>query len=145
MAKLTVLEAEKVVPVGKSTLYKDMDDGTLAFSFDARGKKVIDTSELDRVYGLETPPSENGKDWNSETEQNGNSRNTASEQVVIEMLRNQITLMETQLETAGKREEKLLEMLATEQEKTKLLMLPHGEPEPSEKKGNWLRYFRLRR
>lgn len=107
--------------MGKLTLYKDMNDGTLAFSLDARGKKVIDTSELDRVYGLEPPPSENGS-----------SRDSVSEQVVIEMLRNQIPLMETQLENAGKREEKFLGMLAMEQEKPKLLMLPQGSQPQSE-------------
>ena len=86
-----------------------MNNSTLGFSLGARWKKVVDTSELDRVYGLETPPSENG-----------NSRNLVSEQVVIEMLRNQITQLEIQLENTGKREEKLLAMLAVEHEKTKL-------------------------
>ena len=40
---------------------------------------------------------------------------------------------------------KLLDMLTTEQEKTKLLMLPQTEAAPAQKKGSWLRYFRLRR
>ena len=56
-------------------------------------------------------------------------------------------------ETAGKSEakleartDKLIEMLAIEQEQTRLLMLPKPQPEPEQKKrGSWLGYFRLKR
>ena len=53
--------------------------------------------------------------------------------------------METQLENAGKREAKLLEILAVEQEKTKLLMLLQAEAEPVKKQGRWLGSFRVNR
>ena len=73
--------------------------------------------------------------------------------------RHEVERLKQELEAAGKREAKLLEretklearegklldMLAMEQEKTKLLMLPQGEPERGKKKGRWLGYFRLRR
>ena len=44
-----------------------------------------------------------------------------------------------------KEKTKLLDMLAIEQEKTKVLMLPMSEPDPIKKKGSWLGYFRLKK
>ena len=69
MPKLSVTEAEKLVPVKKSTIYADMDTGKLSFEVNARGNKVIDPAELDRVYGLVKMPEQTG---NGTGNQNGN-------------------------------------------------------------------------
>ena len=77
----------------------------------------------------------------------------------VAFLAHEVERLKQELEAAGKREakrleretklevreEKLLDMLAMEQEKAKMLMLPQGEPERGKKKGRWLGYFRLRR
>lgn len=177
MPKLTVAEAAKLVPVGKSTIYTDMDTGKLTFDLNARGKKVIDPAELDRVYGLLNPPEINGNPIGSENgthrkhletskSGNGNSRtpseisgNTDAGTGDMGFLQSEVERLKAELEAAGKREakhlereeklevraEKLLDMLAMEQEKTKLLMLPQGVPEQGKKKGRWFGYFRRKR
>jgi len=177
MPKLTVTEAEKLVSVGKSTIYTDMDTGKLAFDLNARGKKVIDPAELDRVYGLRKPPEIHGDPTGSENgtsrtqmETSGNSHGTSRTQMEtsgntdagmgdVRFLHSEVERLRAELEAAGKREakclereeqletraEKLLDMLAMEQEKTKMLMLPQGEPERGKKKGRWFGYFRWKR
>ncbi|MCY3721880.1 MAG: hypothetical protein OXG97_06635 [Candidatus Poribacteria bacterium] len=177
MPKLTVTEAEKLVSVGKSTIYTDMDTGKLAFDLNARGKKVIDPAELDRVYGLLKHPEINGNPTISEngtsrtqmeTSGNGNgtsrthseiSANTDAGMGDVRFLQSEVERLKAELEAAGKREakrlereeqletraEKLLDMLAMEQEKTKMLMLPQGAPERIKKKGRWFGYFRRKR
>lgn len=177
MPKLTVTEAEKLVPVGKSTIYTDMDTGKLAFDLNARGKKVIDPAELDRVYGLLKHPEINGNPTisengthrkNMETSGNGNgtsrthseiSENTDAGMGDVRFLQREVERLKSELEAAGKREakrlereeklearaEKLLDMLAMEQEKTKMLMLPQGAPERVKKKGRWFGFFRWKR
>ena len=187
MPKLTVTEAEKFVPVGKSTLYSDMETGKLSFEINVRGHKVIDPAELDRVYGLRKPPDTKGtqngnhqRDLENSGSYTGASRNglensgngigksrkepetvgNADESTGdVDFLAHEVERLKQKLEAAGKREsklleretklearqEKLLDMLAMEQEKTKLLMLPQGEPERVKKKGSWLGYFRRKR
>ncbi len=177
MPKLTVTEAEKLVPVGKSTIYTDMDIGKLAFDLNARGKKVIDPAELERVYGLLKHPEINGTPAGSENgthrkkmeasgNGNGKSRthselsgNTDEGTGDVGFLHSEVERLKAELEDAGKRETKflereakletreakLLDMLAMEQEKTKMLMLPPGEPEPVKKKRSWFGYFRRKR
>ncbi len=177
MSKISVTEAEKLVSVGKSTIYADIETGKLSVEINARGHKVVDPAELDRVYGLVNMPEPNGNGGNgigSETgnhrklletagSQNGNDRKvsetagTGDESTVdVAFLHSEVARLESELETAGKREatleartDKLIEMLAIEQEQTRLLMLPKpqpDEPEPKPKKrGGWLGYFRLKR
>ena len=69
MAKITVAEALKLVPVKKTALYGDIKKGTLSAETDARGRKIVDTAELERVYGQLKTPNENG---NGNGTQNGN-------------------------------------------------------------------------
>ena len=178
MSKISVTEAEKLVSVGKSTIYADMETGKLSFEINGRGHKVVDPAELDRVYGLEKPPVPNGNGGNgtgSETgnyrklletagSQNGNDRkvsetaqNGDESTVDVAFLHSEVARLESELETAGKREatleartDKLISMLAIEQEQTRLLMLPKPEPEPEpeqkqKKRESWLGYFRLKR
>ena len=100
---------------------------------------------------LETAGSQNGNDRKvSETAQNGDEST-----VDVAFLHSEVARLESELETAGKREatleartDKLISMLAIEQEQTRLLMLPKPEPEPEQKqkkRGSWLGYFRLKR
>ena len=138
--------------------------------------KVVDPAELDRVYGLVKTPEPNGNGGNgsgSETgnhrklletsgSQNGNHRkvsetagNGDESTVDVAFLHSEVARLESELKTAGKREatleartNKLIEMLAIEQEQTRLLMLPKPQPEPEQKpkkRGSWLGYFRLKR
>ena len=73
-------------------------------------KKVVDSSELERAYGL-LPA--------NEVQSNGTDN-----QKIVNFLEAQVTDLKSQLQKAEERENRLLDMLSTEQEKTRQLMLP---------------------
>ena len=161
MSKISITEALKLVDVSKTTLYRDLKENRLSSTTDAKGKKVIDIAELERFYGQLKSPSVNGAGHNGNsqsdpTEQSGTDGNPASDTSehngtvdgspdVIAVLEDQVAVLKSQLECEREEKLKLLDMLAMEQEKTKLLMLPQAEAKPAEKKGSWLGYFRMRR
>lgn len=51
MALLSPTAAAKAWKIGKSTIYKAMNSGELSFTLDSKGKRVIDHSEMVRVFG----------------------------------------------------------------------------------------------
>ena len=155
MSKISIAEALKLVDVSKTTLYRDLKENKLSSTTDAKGKKVIDTAELERFYGQLRSPSVNGAGSNRNsqsdpTEQNGKRETDNSEAqngnmdrnpAVIAVLEDQVAVLKAQLECERQEKGKLLDMLAMEQEKTKLLMLPQAEPERVKKKRSWLGVF----
>jgi len=145
MAHISVSEALSLVDVSKSTLYQDMSLGHISFTLDAKGKKLIDPAELQRFYGQLKTPIQNGngkhETTNLETiEQNGTPENVSDNTELVLVLREKVETLKSELEKAGIRETKLLDMLAIEQEKSKLLMLP----KPKKRLG-WFGYFRWKR
>lgn len=48
--KVTITKAAKMASVSRNTIYNDIDSGVLSFTSNARNKKLIDVSELARVY-----------------------------------------------------------------------------------------------
>ena len=161
MSKISIAEALKRVDVSKTTLYRDLKENKLSSTTDAKGKKVIDTAELERFYGQLKSPSVNGAGNNGTsqsdpTEQSGTDGKQVSDTsehngtvdgspTVIAVLEDQVALLKSQLECERQEKVKLLDMLAIEQEKTKMLMLPQAVPEPVKNKASWLRYFRRKR
>ena len=144
MAKIKVSEALEMFDVSQSGIYRDMEKGIISFELDERGKKVIDVSELQRVYELREDGNsqkeemgENGSVLHHEVGENGKLENEA----VVVVLEEQVTLLKEQLDLATEREKDLRLMLKSEQEKTRMLMLPP----PPETKGSFLNYFRLKR
>ena len=168
MAKITVSEALKLVPVKKTALYGDIKKGVLSAETDNRGRKVVDTAELERVYGSLGTPNTNGTsngtkrtgaDSNgipegtklTETNGSGTPNGNGSE---VDVLKAQVDFLTASLEKAETRAEELKadkqelgerlaeahKMLSAEQEKTRLLMLPVPKT-----KSSWLGYFRLKR
>jgi len=51
MAWVTVRQATELTGKGRSSLYRDMAKGLLSYRTEADGGRVVDTSELIRVYG----------------------------------------------------------------------------------------------
>jgi len=51
MAWVTVRQATELTGKGRSSLYRDMAKGRLSYRTEADGGRVVDTSELIRVYG----------------------------------------------------------------------------------------------
>ena len=56
MSKVSISEASRLTNKTRKTIYKYIQDGLLTVSIDTQGKKVIDISELIRVFGeIEMP------------------------------------------------------------------------------------------
>ena len=146
MSKLPISQALELLDVSQATLYRDLKKGKLTFETNGKGRRVVDTAELERVYGqLKTP---NGAARVSERAEaaekvSDNPESVSSRESEKDRI---ITLLEDQLARAQEEKTKLLDMLAIEQEKTRLLMLPDSEHGKKQKKrGSWLGYFRLKR
>ena len=127
--RIPLSQAHRWVPgVSRSKTYTDADDGTLTATKDpARGNhKYVEISELERCYGRVRNPDETEPDTPEHTDR------------LLQQYENRILDLQKQLDLANARENdltaektKLLDMLSTEQEKTRLL-LP-----TSEKRSNW--------
>ena len=144
MSKLLMSEAAALVPVKRAALYRHAKAGEFSTSKDTRGRMVVDVSELERYYGQlhqngngrhhETPDIDKcGQVETPENVENGHRDSTIESQVVIELLKEQLA-------DAKEREKQLLSLLKTEQEKTKMLMLPKPK-----KRFGWLGYLRWNR
>lgn len=145
MAHISVSEALELVDVSKSTLYRDLSLGHISFTLDPKGKKLIDPAELERFYGHLNPPSENGNGKHETTDLETMAQHETPVRLLdntglLFVLREQVEVLKTELEKAGERETKLMDMLALEQEKSKILMLP----KPKNRFG-WLAYFRVKK
>lgn len=139
--KIPLSDAEKWVHPGRSKIYEDARKGVLTTQKDpARGnQKVVDTAELERVYGRIRNPQQ------TETDDSGHPIET---QKLIQSYENRIHDLEKQLTRAETREDALtaekahlLELLSAEKAEKRALM-PPPEEEPSEQSGkspNWLR------
>ena len=175
MSKISIAAALELVDVSKTTLYRDLKENKLSATTNARGKKVIDTAELERFYGkLKSPPGieagHNGNPQSDPIEHNGTLGKQAADTsahngtlekqaadtsahngtvdthpAVIDVLADQVELLKSQLESEREEKSKLIDMLAMEQEKTKVLMLPPPPQAPVKKKASWFGYFRLKR
>ena len=56
MSQVSISEASRLTSKTRKTIYKYINDGMLTVSIDTQGKKVIDISELIRVFGeIEMP------------------------------------------------------------------------------------------
>lgn len=139
MAKVTISEAVGLTGISESTIRRDIKSGKVSSEKDEKGHRRIDIAELQRVYDLTPPPDRDKVEPES--------------QQIIGLLENQIADLKAQLSQASERETalitektKLLDMLSTEQEKTRLeqeksrlLMLPASETRTApERKPNWV-------
>ena len=125
MAKITIAEALKLVPVKKTALYGDINKGVLSAELDSHGRKIVDTAELERVYGQLKTPNANGKqngkqngtkrtdadnngipDGTERTETN-DTRNVNGNASEVDILKAHVELLTVSLETAETRAEEL--------------------------------------
>lgn len=118
MSKLTVTEAVKVIPVSESTLRRDLKSGKVSFETDAKNRKQIDVSELERVYGeLKTEPPVN------DTHQNP-SLNANDSDKIVALLEGQVQDLKAQLARADTEKAELLTLANNLQKQNEVLMLP---------------------
>ena len=160
---ITMGEAEKIVPVARSTFRKYGKAGKFSTSTNARGLQIVQVAELERFFdgNLKPLPNQNGNgngqsethnpsdiDHNGQSEtaekdQNGQVETQPYTQEIIELLKSQLEDTKAELADAKDRETKLLSMLETEQEKTRLLMIAPPPEEKKKRKRSLWNNFRL--
>ena len=124
MSRITVAKAVQLGYTSQATIYRDMRTGAISYERNGKNRRLIDVSELTRVYGEpQTPPTESDTQRESENSQttpkveNDNNK-------IITILETQIDELKTQITAERAEKSKLLEMLSTEQQKTKLMLQP---------------------
>lgn len=96
----------------RSTIYKDLEEGRLSYELNSRDKKVIQVSELERVYGLKA--NENNKP----TTTNEVSENVVS---VVKSSENTKTLQNTKSDQVAVLQERIKALSSTNDEKDKFI------------------------
>lgn len=156
MSKILMREAETLVPVGRAALYRHAKEGKISTSKNGQGKTIVDIAELERFYGkLETNTNGRHKET-TETDKsiqletaaylgNGHPQAHTEKPDAIALLQSQLEQTKTELADAKKRETKLLSMLKTEQEKTRLLMITTTSNIRKVRKPSFWNYFRLKK
>ena len=135
--------------------FKHAKAGKFSTSKNARGLQIVDIAELERYYEKLKPfpadiqpVDQNGEPETNETnETDGNGQPDTTETTEVDRngqpetqagTQEIIDLLKSELADAKERETKLLSMLETEQEKTRLLMLPppqDQQPANTERQG----------
>ena len=133
MAKLNLSQAAKAAGIARGTLYSHIHKGNISCELDPKGNKVIDTSELMRVYGeLKTNEVPNEQSSIRSIEQDNTLGITGIAQVLeqrindleqqIEDLRKDKEDLQKDKDDNRKREEELLSIIKQQQ----ILLLPLG-------------------
>lgn len=119
---VSVKQALELIEVSESSLRRDIKSGKVSSHKDARGRRLIDVSELTRVYGQLKPQ-------NTHTEQvDENVRDshlTAPDTAkIIALLEDQVSDLKEQLHTANSEKAQILKLLSLEKEEKRALMPP---------------------
>lgn len=95
MAKVGAQRAAELTGKSKSTIQRAMNSGKLSFELDPNGRRVIDVSELERVFGLSqqntAPAATAAASVEAELEK-------ASQMIEMERLKMRIKMLEDKLE-----------------------------------------------
>jgi len=111
MAWVSVRQAMELTGKGRSSLYRDMSRGRVSYRSEVDGGRLLDTSELIRVYGAlrqVTSPERDGERQLDET------RNEAMELLVseIKLLREEVAGLRMEIQANRLLEYKAAELLA---------------------------------
>ncbi|HMQ97209.1 MAG TPA: hypothetical protein PKC42_03875 [Candidatus Nanoperiomorbaceae bacterium] len=130
MPSLNLTAASRAAGVGRSTIVRALKSGRLSATTNEQGERVIDVSELVRVFGQL-------KDTGYPREQAVDSRGIDQNGDMVTLLREQLTAaLEREKQTVERgreREARLLALLESEQQsrhdlETKLLPAPRSTP-----------------
>ena len=100
MAKVGAQRAAELTGRSKSTIQRSMNSGKLSFELDANNRRIIDVSELDRVFGL----APQGGTASASSNDEGGSGNVeaelkrAADLIEMERMKMRIKALEDQLE-----------------------------------------------
>lgn len=101
MAKVGAQRAADLTGRSKSTIQRAMNAGKLSFEVDSNERRVIDTSELDRVFGLipqDTTAKTSNTTVQAEIQKAADLIETERQKMRIKALEDQIDLLKEQLE-----------------------------------------------
>lgn len=96
MAKVGAQRAAELTGKSKSTIQRSMNSGKLSYELDNNNRKIIDVSELERVFGLKSETE--GKSGNSSVEA---ELQKAADMLEMERLKMRIKMLEQQVETTN--------------------------------------------
>lgn len=96
MAKVGAQRAAELTGRSKSTVQRSMNSGKLSFEIDGNGRRLIDVSELDRVFGL--LPQSGGSAPASQESTSQAELQRAADMLEIERLKMRVRGLEEQLE-----------------------------------------------
>ncbi len=101
MAKVGAQRAAELTGRSKSTVQRAMNSGKLSFEVDANGRRLIDASELDRVFGLQPQSNAPASGTSVAAQQETTSQaelQRAADMLEIERLKMRVRALEEQLD-----------------------------------------------
>ena len=129
MSVLNFSQASRATGASRSTLYRYIEDGKISVVRLPNGKRGIDVTELERMFGplrqWDISPRKRGKTDETQVD----AFQDRSE--VIELLRQQVELLERELISAKEEKARLLDLL-----EQRLLESPIGKRRKNKKKGH---------
>lgn len=130
MTKITIAEAEALTGKSVKTLHRHTKNGTLSFSLNPQGQKVVDIVELERVYGQLKQPVETAENGTGEhltpVENNLELVETIKQQVLDQQ--SHIDALQAELKDVKAEKRQLLNAV-----ENLTLMFPKPEPTPEPK------------
>ncbi len=96
MAKVGAQRAAELTGKSKSTIQRAMKSGKLSFEKDTNNRRIIDVSELERVFGLQAPTSTNVASSSVEAE-----LQKATDMLEAERMKMKVKMLESQLDAAN--------------------------------------------
>ena len=128
MSVLNFSQASRATGASRSTIYRYIEEGKISVVRLPNGKRGIDVTELERVFGTlrqwDTPPKKRGRMDETQVD----AFQDRSE--VIELLRQQVELLERELTNAKEEKARLLGLL-----EQRLLESLRGKHRKDKKKG----------
>ena len=135
--KLTIKEALAVISVSESSLRRDIKKGKVSSEKDLQGRRRIDVSELERVYGQLKHA--NGAPDTPDVSVRERQMTADDTPKIITLLEGQVQDLKAQLQTATAENVKLLDLADRLQKQNEVLMLP-----PAKKQKRLFGFFRRR-
>lgn len=104
MAKVGAQRASELTGRSKSTIQRAMNSGKLSFEIDANDRRIIDVSELERVFGLRSSSSPAMDDGAPSAE---SEMKRAADMLEMERMKMRIRMLEDQLDATKEQVEDL--------------------------------------
>jgi len=111
MAWVSVRQAMELTGKGRSSLYRDMSRGRVSYRSEVDGGRLLDTSELIRVYGALRQATSSERDGERQPDE---TRNEAMDLLVseIKLLREEVAGLRMEIQANRLLEHKAAELLA---------------------------------